>query len=228
MRQVRAALGASIFYIAALAGSLPAQASILEIQIDTTINAMLPATGIAEYFFRGSIRNNSAYDLNFEFQEDPTTGGKIGGVSAPLLYGGPGNHENPLTYSDPFFGLTSTGGLLLQPLFGTCGTISSCLRAEDTFAGAIASVTIGPDTVPGIYAVTQDGVGHPATITFLGTYFQDGQLIPFRQESAGLSVNIVSGHVVPEPQTWALLVAGLAGMVLLSRKRHRSKSFPTN
>lgn len=228
MKQLRVGLGVSIFYIAALAGSLPSQASILDIQIDNpSISVMLPATGIQEYFFTGSISNTSAFDLNFENLPDPITFQKVRGIDTPNLYAGPGFQQNPLTYTDPFSDTVTFGGLLQQPLFGACSFSSSCLRVGQTFTGAIASVMIGPDTVPGIYAVTQDGLGHPAAITFLGTYVQDGQLVSFTQGSAGLSVNVTSEHAVPEPRTWALLVAGLVGMMLLSSKRVRSKSFTT-
>lgn len=229
MKQLRATLGVGIFYVAALAGSLPSQASILDIRIDNpSISAVLPASGIAEYFFTGSITNNSAHDLNFEFQEDP--GQLPRGIGTPTLYGGPGRQQNPLTYRDSD-GLVSFGGLIPRPLFGPCnwGTevSSSCLLAGQTFTGAIASVIIGPDTAPRIYSLTEEGAGHPVTITFLGTYFQDGQQLPIAADSAALSVNVLSQHAVPEPQTWALLVAGLAGMVLLSRKRERRQSIPT-
>jgi hypothetical protein len=232
MKQLRVALGASVFYIAALAGSLPAQASILDIRIDNpSISVMPPSSRILERFFTGSIKNTSAYDLNFDQQTDANFS-VIGGIGVRLLYTGPGEAQGPLTYiADPITGVSSEGGLLQQPLFGSCnwggGISSSCLRAGETFTGVIAAAIVGSDTAPGLYAVTQDGVGHPATITFMGTYFQNGQLISFTQDSAALSVNVMSEHAVPEPRTWTLLVAGLVGMMLLSSKRVRSKGLST-
>jgi hypothetical protein len=231
MKQLRAALGVSIFCLAGLAGSLPARASILDIQIaNPSISVVLPSSDIQEYFFTGTIINRSAYDLNFEFKQDQVTFQKIRVIDTPNLYAGPGFQQKPLTYTDPFSDTVTFGGLLQQPLFGTCswgtGVSSSCLLAGQTFTGKIASVMVGPDTAPGIYAVTKDGVGHPATITFLGQYFQDGQVLSLAQESAGLSVNIIPEHIVPqhavpELKTWALVVAGLAGVVLMGSKRTR-------
>jgi hypothetical protein len=226
MKQLRTALGASIFCLAGLTGSLPVHASILDIKINNPmITAVLPASGTTtEYFFTGSITNTSAYDLNFDQQFDDAFV-QIGGIGVPLLYTGPGPAEGVLSYTDPNSGLPSWGGLLQQPLFGSCiwggGVSSSCLRGGTTYNGTIAAAIVGFDTAPGIYAVTQDGAGHPAAITFQGTYFLDGRVKSFTQDSPGLSMNVVSEQAVPELKTWALVVAGLAGVVLIGSKRTR-------
>jgi hypothetical protein len=225
MKQLRTALGVSIFCLAGLTGSAPAHADILEIQIDnTSITATLPAAGIVEYFFTGSITNTSTYELNFE-SSLPNANGQFRGISFPSMFQGPAPSQNPLTYTDPIFGSPTSGGLLSQPLFGSCNwgaqTSSMCLAAGTTFTGAIASVIVGSDSLPGIYAVTQDGAGHPASIIFRGSYFQDGQEVFFTQKSPELSVSVVSEHAVPELKTWALVVAGLAGVVLIGSKRTR-------
>jgi hypothetical protein len=224
MKQLRTALGASIFCLAGLTGSLPVHASILDIRIDNPmITAVLPASGTTtEYFFTGSIANTSAYDLNFDQQFDNAFV-QIGGIGVPLLYTGPGPAEGVLSYTDPNSGLPSSGGLLQQPMFGSClwgaGISSSCLRAGTTYNGTIAAAIVGFDTAPGIYRLTQDGAGHPATITFQGTYLLDGRVKSFTQDSPYLSVNVVSEQAVPELKTWALVVAGLAGVVLIGSKR---------
>jgi hypothetical protein len=182
-----------------------------------------PTSEIQQYFFTGSITNTSAYDLNFE-SLDPNSSGHLG-ISYPGLFQGPAPGQNQLTYTDPILG-PSSGGLLPQPLFGTCnfggGVSSTCLRAGETFTGAIASVIIGSDTLPGIYAVTQDGAGNPASIIFHGSYFRGSEEVFFPQTSPNLSVNVLPENAVPEPEAWVLLVAGLAGVVLLGRKRTRS------
>mgnify|MGYP003694063775 CR=1 FL=1 len=150
---------------------------------------LLPGT-TTEYFFTGSIANTSAYDLNFDQQfDDAFRCRSVGLVSAPVCRPGPA--EGVLSYTGPNSGLPSWGGLLQQPMFGSClwGVVGSVHRAYAPgllTTAQIAAALRDSSTAPGIYARNlRMEAGHPAHYHIPRNLLPDGRVKSFTQDSPG-------------------------------------------
>jgi len=224
MKPVRVAIGVTTLCVALATRAPPAMADIVDILIDDpNITVLRPAPGEkpVPFFFEVSVHNSSSYDLDFEYALDDSSFTQIGGISIPPLYQGPDPAQTPLVFTD------SSGVRTKAPAFmslQSCGNGISllCLHPNETFVGNIAYGLIEPDTATGLYAVTQDGAGHPATMTFRATHMVDGVPTSFiNQESVAYSVNVVAQNAVPEAHPWVLLMAGLASVLLIGSRRIR-------
>jgi len=223
MRHLRLAAGVTAFCATLSVGSAPAHADIVDIIIaNPNIAVMRPAREAqpVAFFFEVSVHNNSSYDLDFEYALDDNTFTQIGGIGIPPLYLGPNPAETALVFTDSTGVRTKAPALMSLQSCGD-GISLLCLHPNETFVGNIAYGLIEPTTATGLYAVTQDGAGYPATMTFQGTYVLNGETMSFTQESPPYSVNVVAQNAVPEANPWVLLMAGLASVLLISSRRIR-------
>jgi hypothetical protein len=223
MKQVRLAIGVTTLYVALATGTGQAHADIVDILIDNAnITVLQPAQGqhAVPFFFAVTVHNNSPYVLDFEYAQDDMFN-QIGGISIAPLYQGPGPVQGQLLFTD-LSGVVMPAPVLM-PL-RSCGDGISlmCLHPNETFVGNIAFGLVDANTPTGLYAVTQDGEGFPATMTFQGTYvLPTGETVSFMQGSPSYSVNVVPQNAVPEAHPWVLLMAGLATVLLISSRRVR-------
>jgi hypothetical protein len=223
MKQLRLAIGVTTLYVAIATGPGQAHADIVDILIDNAnITVLQPAQGEqpVPFFFAVTVHNNSPYVLDFEYAFDDMFN-QIGGISVAALYQGPGPYQGPLAFTDLTGVMTPMPAALPLRACGD-GISLMCLRPNETFVGNIAYGLVDANTPTGLYAVTQDGEGFPATMTFQGTYMlPTGEKVSFTQGSPSYSVNVVPQNAVPEAHPWVLLMAGLASVLLISSRRIR-------
>jgi hypothetical protein len=115
------------------------------------------------------------------------------------------------------------------------GGVSLTLRAQNPYLliqtalgnnGDFANLwTTGGEGQNGYVLGVSTGVGSNYTAFTLAAYDINGNLISSSSNLEGLRLYLYNGdlEVVPEPGTWAMMLAGLALLVVIQRQRRRSK-----
>lgn len=117
--------------------------------------------------------------------------------------------------ASPFFVTNGASGDPAAPFtsvaaFNVVGTVRGPGAVSSAFYGTIASTFVGRSYQEVLYTLETEGL---SAVTFTGTLVAG---TPAGTPSGGIGV---ADTVVPEPGTWALVGAGLAGVFGLARRR---------
>jgi hypothetical protein len=99
------------------------------------------------------------------------------------------------------------------------GTTGSAARSFQALWTAAEGIPSGGNLTSGVLLLDTDATAYARNATFQISDSLDGMAITYRGESP---VFVTFGPAVPEPETYALMLAGLAGVGWAARNRRRS------
>lgn len=137
-----------------------------------------------------------------------------GPVTSTVLYGIDAESNALYTFSSPNLGTTVTVGSLGGPAFDVTAVLGFDIGAAGTAFAALVLERSG-DAKTGIYSINL-GTG---AATLLGTYGIGG-LSSGASQLQGLTV----AAPIPEPETYALMLAGLGALGFVARRRKLRRS----
>ena len=160
----------------------------------------------------------------FDFVASPstrTTGPYGYTVSAPSgLFGGP-NAANPWLSTN-----LSGASMTFATFTGGVAAIGGSFFAADITGQPLANQSLTLTATDSLGATLTQTLSNPGTSSFLG-FSSNASLVSLvvgiANRDAFVAVdNLVLAGPIPEPETYAMLLAGLAGIVAVARRRRRA------